>query len=81
MKDLIVIGGSPGSGKSTVCNILKNYSGLENAVWIPIGRLREFHSDWDWKMESEVEEQVAFENLILIVRNYWKHGYNPIILE
>ena len=57
---VIVIGGAPGTGKSTLARALRN---LLNAPWIEFGRLREFHLKPDWSDQSEAEESMAFENL------------------
>ncbi len=78
MKDLIIIAGAPGSGKSTVSRLLNEKLG---SVWIDFGKLREFHLDMEWKNASEAEEQMTFENLVSIINNYIKHGYKNIIVD
>lgn len=77
MTDLIVIGGSPGTGKSTVCELLRAKLA---APYIEFSSLREFHLDREWKTQNAGEEQMAFENLIYIVRNYVRHGWKNIIV-
>lgn len=78
MSQIIVVGGAPGSGKTTVTRMLhKNYE----SVMIDLGWLRMFHLDPEWKRQSEQEEGMAFENLIFIVRNYVKHGYTHIFVN
>lgn len=75
--DLIVIAGAPGTGKTTVGNLL--HASLRSP-YIDFGFIREFHLDRDWKDESEREEQMSFENLIYIIRNYVRHGYRNVIV-
>ncbi|KKT90616.1 MAG: hypothetical protein UW93_C0027G0004 [Parcubacteria group bacterium GW2011_GWC1_45_13] len=77
MKKLIVISGSPGSGKSTICSLLKEKL---NSPYIEFSSLQEFHLDNEWKNWSEDGEKMAFENLIFVLKNYIKHGYKNVIL-
>lgn len=74
--DLIIFGGAPGSGKSTICEILQKRL---NSPLIDFGWLREFHLDREWKRANEEEKQMAFENLIFILKNYIKHKYKNIM--
>jgi broad-specificity NMP kinase len=78
MQDLIVIAGSPGSGKTTLATSLKDKFA---SPWVDYGRLREFHLDQEWKKADDKEEQLTFENLLFIVRNYLKHGYKNVIVD
>ena len=48
---------------------------------IDFGRLREFHLLRDWSNQSSVEEQMTFENLLAILRNYASYGYEEVIVE
>lgn len=77
MFDLIIIGGAPGSGKSTICTLMQ-----DEKHWplIEFGRLRQFHLDRAWTNTSPQEEQMSFENLTFIVRNYLRHSYGHIIV-
>jgi adenylate kinase family enzyme len=75
--DLIVIAGAPGSGKTTVADLL--HSTLKSP-YIDFGYIREFHLDRDWKDESPREEQMSFENLVYILKNYIRYGYKNIIV-
>ena len=75
--DLIVIAGAPGSGKTTVANLLHNT--LESP-FIDFGYIREFHLDREWKNQSPQEEQMSFENLVYILKNYIRYGYKNIIV-
>jgi len=48
---------------------------------IDFGKLREFHLRRDWSDQSAAEEEIAFENVVFIVRNYLRHGYRHVIVE
>jgi adenylate kinase family enzyme len=77
MKDLIVLAGAPGSGKSTIGELLREQQGFP---LIDFGWLRQGHLDNKWSNATPEEEEMAYENLIFIVKNYWKHGYKNIIV-
>ncbi|MEI7905051.1 MAG: AAA family ATPase [Candidatus Firestonebacteria bacterium] len=77
MKKLIFVAGAPGSGKSTICGLLRKR--LQGYL-IEFSDLREWHLDREWKNESEKEEKMAFENLVFILRNYIKNGYENVIV-
>ena len=65
MTDLFVIAGSPGSGKTTVGELLDTKLA---SPYIDFGCIREFHLDREWKTESLQEEQMSFENLVYTER-------------
>lgn len=48
--------------------------------FIEYGRLREFHLDWEWTNQHREEEQMAFENLVYIVENYFRNGWKNVIV-
>lgn len=75
--DLIVIAGAPGSGKTTVAGLLHDTLG---SPFIDFGYIREFHLDREWKNQSPQEEQMSFENLVYILKNYIRYGYKNIIV-
>ena len=77
MNDIIVISGAPGSGKTTVAELLKDKL---RSPYIDFGWLREFHLDKEWKEASEKEEGMSFENLVSILKNYIKNGYKNVIV-
>ena len=77
MYDLIVIAGAPGSGKTTVADLLH---GTLESPYIDFGYIREFHLDREWKNQSPREEQMSFENLVYILKNYICYGYKNIIV-
>jgi dephospho-CoA kinase len=78
MPSLIVIGGAPGSGKTTVSRML--YETLQCPL-IDFGDLRNFHLDFLWEKASEKEEQMSFENLVYILKNYIRNNYKNVIVN
>ena len=78
MLDLIVLGGAPGSGKSTVAQHLRDHF---QSPMIDFGWLREWHLDPEWLRANPHEEQMAFENLMFVVHNYRKYGYTRVIVH
>ncbi|MFW5704117.1 MAG: AAA family ATPase [Patescibacteria group bacterium] len=74
---LLFIGGSPGTGKTTVSKLLQEKL---NSPYIDFGWLREFHLDREWKNANDTEEQMAFENLVFMLKNYIKNGYENVIV-
>ena len=75
--ELIVIAGAPGSGKTTVADLLHRTLA---SPFIDFGYIREFHLDPEWKNQSPREEQMSFENLVYIIKNYIRYGYQNIIV-
>lgn len=78
MAYLVVIGGAPGSGKTTITKRLHQHF---QSVMIEIGWLRQYHLDPAWLKASPSEEAMSFENLVFIIRNYFKHHYDYILLN
>jgi dephospho-CoA kinase len=78
MAYIIVLSGAPGSGKTTITKLLHQHF---QSVMIEIGWLRQFHLDPAWLKASWSEEAMSFENLLFIIRNYLKHGYDYILVN
>ena len=76
--DVIIITGAPGTGKTTISNLLK--SKLDSPM-IDLGWLREDHLDKFWKKANKREARMSFENLIFILKNYKKYGYKNVIVN
>ena len=77
MKDLIFIAGAPGSGKSTIAKALHEKYGtpLFEFGWIP-----EFQNTGSRTLSYTEEESLSFENLVLVAKNYAKHGFKNVII-
>jgi len=74
---IIIIAGAPGAGKSSVALALqkKLASPCFEFGWIP-----EFRQKGAKSISYQEEEGIAFENLVLVTKNYVKHGFDHIIL-
>lgn len=75
---VIVIHGAPGNGKSTVAKELHARWGCP---WFEFGWIPEFtklnpHTD----ITQALEEQISFENVVLVSKNYRKHGFEHVLL-
>lgn len=75
--DLIFVAGAPGSGKTTICELLHEKL---DSVYLDFGNLRQFHLDPAWRRAGPREEQMAFENLLFILRNYLRYDYKNVIV-
>ncbi|MBE0698672.1 MAG: hypothetical protein IH586_17275, partial [Anaerolineaceae bacterium] len=76
-KDILFIHGAPGVGKSTIAEALHRRL---NSPWFEFGWIPEFRQKGEVTLPYEEEEQLSFENLCLVVRNYLRHGFRNIIL-
>lgn len=76
--EVVVIAGSPGSGKSTLMNALG--PALGDPPRIEFGHFREWHLDPMWKRQSPKEESMAFENLVFVIDNYRRHEMTPVLV-
>lgn len=76
---VIVIHGAPGCGKTTVAALLhkKLKCPWFEFGWIPEFTWRNPHTE----ISSGEEEQLSFENLLLVTRNYLHHGFAYVILS
>ncbi|MCL2363248.1 MAG: AAA family ATPase [Defluviitaleaceae bacterium] len=75
---IIVVHGAPGSGKSTTAKLL--HEKLQTP-WFEFGWIPEFqklnpHTSITWEQETEI----SFENLVLVVKNYARHGFKNILI-
>ncbi len=75
--DIIFIAGAPGTGKSSVAHALqkKLASPCFEFGWIP-----EFRQKGAKTISYQEEEGIAFENLVLVTKNYVKHGFGNTII-
>lgn len=78
MADVIVIAGSPGSGKHTVTALLRDKLGFPPHV--DLGHIREFHLDREWKLANEKEEAMSFGTLLFMTNHYLENGYKNITI-
>ena len=76
--DLLIVGGSPGSGKSALCQGLRSRWNI--VPFIEFSRLREFHLDCAWSKQNPKEESLSFDHLAHIVRSYVRNGYRPVMV-
>lgn len=75
--DIIFIAGAPGTGKSSVAQALQKQfaSPCFEFGWIP-----EFRKKGAKTITYQEEEGIAFESLVLVAKNYVKHGFSNIII-
>ncbi|CAM4803430.1 unnamed protein product [Rotaria magnacalcarata] len=79
-KIMIQSGGCPGSGKTTVSRLIQH---TKHETWpmIDFGCLRVFHLNHEWTNQNDDEEQMSFENLIFILKNYHRYSYQNILIN
>ena len=77
--DLIILAGSSGNGKSTVGKKLHELlkTPFMEFTWIPEFRSLNPHTS----ITPKEEEQIAFENMILVCKNYLHHKFENIIVS
>lgn len=78
MNKLIVFYGAAGVGKTTMTKILKAKLGVPAVHY---DWLRRFHLDDEWSQTSHSEADMAFKNLVGIVKNYFENGYQTVIVD
>ena len=76
--DLIVVAGSPGCGKSTLCREL--WTRWNVVPMIELSDLRNLHLDMAWSNQSEKDRAIAFDHLVYIVHSYAKHKWGPVLV-
>ncbi len=77
MNDFIFIAGAPGSGKSSVAKTLQEKL---NCPLFEFGWIPEFRNTGTKTIPYAEEESLAFENLVLVAKNYAKHGFKNVII-
>ena len=77
LPEIIIIAGAPGTGKSSLARLLQERSG---APMFEFGWIPEFRNRPNGQIPYAEEEQVSFENLVLVCKNYLRHRYRGIIL-
>ncbi|MDR6722182.1 adenylate kinase family enzyme [Paenibacillus amylolyticus] len=76
--DFIILHGSPGNGKTTLSQRLHEHF---RTPYFEFGWIPEFRSlAPSVQITQKEEEQLAFENLMLVVKNYNRHGFKHIII-
>jgi len=76
--DFIILHGSPGNGKTTLSRKLHDHF---RSPYFEFGWIPEFRSlTPSVQITQRQEEQLAFENLMLVVKNYNRHGFKNIII-
>ncbi|WP_212974362.1 hypothetical protein [Bacillus sp. J14TS2] len=76
--DFIIFHGSPGCGKTTMARKFHEYY---KSPYFEFGWIPEFRSlTPSMNISQKQEEQLSFENLMLVAKNYNKHGYKNVIL-
>lgn len=76
---IIVIHGAPGTGKTTISKKLHEHY---KSPWFEFGWIPEFRNKNPYtEISCKDEEQMTFESLVLVTKNYVKHGFENIILS
>ena len=76
--DFIILHGSPGNGKTTLSRKLHDHF---RSPYFEFGWIPEFRSlTPSVQITQRQEEQLAFENLMLVAKNYNRHGFKNIII-
>ncbi|WP_366289848.1 AAA family ATPase [Paenibacillus sp. AN1007] len=76
--DFIILHGAAGTGKSTLSKRLHEHL---TSPYFEFGWIPEFRSlNPSIQITQKEEEQLAFENLMLVVKNYNQHGFKNIII-
>lgn len=76
--DFIFIAGAPGTGKSTIAKLLHDrlHSPLFEFGWIP--EFRELTPNF--RISDTAEEDLAFRNLVCVIKNYQRYGFRNVIV-
>ena len=76
--DFIIVHGSPGNGKTTIAQELHRRL---KSPWFEFGWIPEFTQKNPYSnISQKEEEQMSFENLVLVCKNYINHGFENVLL-
>ncbi|MDD4124744.1 MAG: hypothetical protein PHW77_03330 [Eubacteriales bacterium] len=76
---VIIIHGSPGTGKTTTASKLHEYY---KSPWFEFGWIPEFRNlNPHTEISYRDEEEMTFESLMLVVKNYNRHGFENVIIS
>ena len=76
---VIIVHGAPGCGKTTMAAKLHEFY---KSPWFEFGWIPEFRNlNPHTEMSFKDEEAMTFETLMLVVKNYIRHGFENIILS
>ncbi|MDR2614966.1 MAG: hypothetical protein LBC28_00135 [Oscillospiraceae bacterium] len=76
---LIIVHSAPGCGKSTVAAKLHEHY---KSPWFEFGWIPEFRNLNPFtELPCALEEQISFENLVLVAQNYIGHGFENVLLS
>jgi len=76
---IIIIHGAPGTGKTTLASKLHK---CYKSPWFEFGWIPEFRNlNPHTEISFRDEEEMTFESLMLVVKNYIRHGFQNIILS
>jgi broad-specificity NMP kinase len=79
MGHILIINGAPAVGKTTISSLLREK--FDYCPHVDFGSIRVFHLNREWSNKSENEEEMSYENLLFILNNYLKHGYQNGIVD
>jgi predicted kinase len=78
LPDLIILGGAPGVGKSTLMSKLRAH--FQNPPTIEFSDVRNLYLDSKWERASPSEERMAFDILLYALRIILSKGIKPVLL-
>ncbi|MDR1464197.1 MAG: hypothetical protein LBJ11_02695 [Oscillospiraceae bacterium] len=79
IRQVVVVHGAPGTGKTTVAAQLHERL---RCPWFEFGWIPEFCAkNPHTEIPAQDEEQLSFENLVLVTKNYFAHGFGRVLLS